>query len=291
MLSIGIDIGGTKIRGALVEGTRILKEKTLPTGTTRKQTLQSLDEVISELLQNGVKGIGIGYPGVVAQGKIIFHGCLPSFKGFDLAKKVKKDYDLPVYIENDANCFALAEARYGAGKDVKNMIGLIIGTGVGCGIVLNGKLWSGEYGAAGEIGHSVVDPSSTLECFCEGGKGHLAGLVGGPGIVARYLVHGGKMQTPDPAKIFVSKEAAAIQTMEDTYRYIGLGVSHLVNTLDVSCIVLGGGISHLPHAFYLEAQQAINHYSCQVQGRKIKLVKHQLPEMNAGVIGAAALVP
>ena len=170
------------------------------------------------------------------------------------------------------------------------MIGLIIGTGVGCGIVLDGKLWSGEYGAAGEIGHSVVDSSSSLECFCQGGKGHLAGLVGGPGIVARYKLNGGKIENPDPAQVFASKEPAAIETMEDTYRYIGMGVSHLVNTLDVSHIVLGGGISHLPRAFYLKAQQAINHYACRVQGRKVKFVKHRLLEMNAGVIGAAALV-
>lgn len=290
MRAVGIDIGGTKIQGALVEGTKIIKEVTLPTGTVRKETLRNLHTVVSQLVRSGVQGIGIGYPGVVAEGKIIFHGCLPSFKGVNLAAEVRKNHNLPVYVGNDANCFALAESRYGAGKGIKNMVGLIIGTGVGCGIVLDGKLWSGEYGAAGEIGHTVIDPASDIECLCREGKGHLAGLVGGPGIVTRYQRRGGKMADPAPDKIFASKEPAAIQTLEDTYRYIGIGVSQLVNALDVSLIVLGGGISHLPKTFYQKSEQAINFYTCRVQGRKVKLVKHQLPEMNAGVIGAAALV-
>ena len=165
--AIGIDVGGTKIEGAIVDNNgKIYSSKRIPTQSDKgsNQIIRNIIDVVNSLMNNSnmnIKGIGVSLPGFVDDsGKIVFGGgTLTSMKGVNLKNKLEKKLNLPVFIENDANCFALAEAVYGAGKKSKVVLGIIWGTGIGGGIVINKRVYSGSYGGAGEFGHIVIDPT------------------------------------------------------------------------------------------------------------------------------------
>ncbi len=306
MLSIGVDIGGTKIRGAVLDGTEIKDDQSIQTSQDKSTFLQDLSALIEGLLDRnpGVCGVGIGYPSVITpNGQIVFEGCVASLLGTNLIQELQPKIKTSIYVDNDANCFALAEHRYGAGRSYTNMIGLVIGSGIGCGIILNGQLWKGEYGAAGEIGHSVIDMASSVPCFCGQGYGHFAGLVAGKGFPNYYKSRepwdritqlSDENKKPEFKDLLTSTDVLDQRIVEKTFDYRGIGIASLVNAYDISRIVLGGGYGYLPDAFYERALAATEKRIIQLKGReiqrKIELVRFQLPQMNAGVIGAAELV-
>ena len=169
----------------------------------------------------------------------------------------------------------------GAGKKTINIIGLIIGTGVGSGIIINKKLYTGQ-GYAGEIGHTIIDPSG-LKCSC-GNIGDVESWVSGPNIVKRYNLLGGKLKNPTPKEIFKSKEKAARITIDITLEKLAVALANLINTLDPDLIILGGGLSNQP--IYKELNKRIKKYTRNPQ--PCKIVKNKLGDA-AGTLGAAFL--
>src|SRR3989338_5272547 len=154
MAIIGIDIGGTKTAIGVVENDNIVKYNKIATnGSARLDAvLNNLTNLIDSVFEKNIYGIGIGFPAPVECGKINECVNIPAYKEIDLEDILKKIYSVPVFVENDANCFALGEKYYGKAKGYNNIVGVTLGTGLGVGVLINNKLFSGNSGSAGELG-------------------------------------------------------------------------------------------------------------------------------------------
>ncbi len=285
---IGVDVGGTKIDCRLFDkdfNTVRLIRRLTEAKKGRKKVLQNIIEVIKELDRGDVAGVGIAVPGYEQANKRLtdIHN-VPSLMNFNLRNFLSKKLKKLVVIENDANCFALAEQRLGAAKGSKNVVGVILGTGVGAGVIINSELYRGSDGGAGEIGHTIID-SKGIMCTC-GKVGDFESWCAGPNIVRHYKLLGGKMKKPDPKKIFYSKDKAAKAVMAQTYEKLGIGLGNVVNTLNPEVIVLGGGVSNLP--FYHEIRLAVRKWAYPHLSKKVKIIKNRLGD-SSGAIGAAVL--
>jgi len=153
---IGIDVGGTKMHFALIEEEKVIREIRLVTNAqgTQEEVLKEIENGIRELIDDSVEGIGIGVPGLVeTKLGIVFNVAnIPAWKNVPIKEKLESIFNIPVYIGNDANCFALGEKFCGKGKPFSNVVGLSLGTGVGAGIIVNDKLHIGNHSIAGEFG-------------------------------------------------------------------------------------------------------------------------------------------
>jgi len=296
MVAIAIDLGGTKIEGALIDGDfKVFEKMRVPTEAElgKDKILENLESVISRLKEkNGdVKGIGISMPGFVIDEKISFPGgSLECLDEFPLKKHLEKKFDLPIVIENDANCFALAEASQGAGKNSQVVVGVIWGSGIGGGIVSGGKIFSGSNGAAGEFGHIIVDSSRKdgVECGC-GQVGCLESLASGRAIVEMYEKSGGEIKNPNPRDVYDSEEEVAKKIISDAVRYLSTGISNLVYVLNPDIIVLGGGVSKLPDEVYEKIEAEVKKNVISEMTQDLKIVRHGISD-SSGVIGVAILV-
>ncbi len=286
---IGLDIGGTSIKGVLADPRfRILKKFQLPTlANERKEaTIKNIITVATELAGEKNRPIGISISGRInKKGEVTFNPNIPLLEGTNLKQTLEKKTGMRMLIENDAACFAIAEHRTGAGKGARNMIGLIIGTGIGSGIIINNQLYKGN-GSAGELGHITIDPSdpSAIRCGC-GKKGDLESWCSGKNIVKRYKNAGGKIRNPNPAKIFFSKEQTAKKIMSQTIDKLGTGLSNMTAAFDPDMIVIGGGVSNLP--FYSQLRDAARKHQYKGQKPDVKIIKSSL-EL-PGALGAAML--
>lgn len=296
MYAIAIDIGGTKIEGALVDNNgKIISTKRIATQAEdgKKKILKNIEFLINTIKKNkNIEGIGMSMPGFIdSSGKVLFGGgTLSCLIGVNLKKEIRKITNLPVFLENDANCFALAEAIYGAGKKHRVVLGVIWGTGIGGGIVINKKVFSGANGAAGEFGHNIVDLylKNGKKCGC-GQYGCLENLASGKSIVDVYYSTGGVIKNANPRKIYFSSEKVAKETMNKAIFYLGIGISNLVNTLNPDIIVFGGGVSKLPNPVYKKIEKEIKKATLSVLTKNLKIARHKISD-SAGIVGAAALV-
>ena len=191
-LAVGVDIGGTKVAAGLVNDKgEILKKVRMPmTVTSDAQTglsavLAAIHEVLQDSSSDRVRGIGICSPGPLdpKRGVVINPPNLPCWRNFELAEEVRKVYSVPVKVDNDANAAALAEVLWGAGQGYGNVFYATVGTGIGSGMILDGKIFHGRTGAAAEAGHMGIDYNGPL-CPC-GKRGCIEVLASGPGIARR----------------------------------------------------------------------------------------------------------
>lgn len=293
---IGIDMGGTKIFGSVVDkkGKCVLKHRrSTEAKKGRRQVIANLVEVILHLKRESkkpVKAVGISLPGFVDDaGKLVFAGgTLTSLKGVNLKRELERKVKLPVMIENDANCFALAEAVYGAGKSGKVVVGVIWGTGIGGGIVVDKKIYSGAFGGAGEFGHMAVEPSGKGKKCVYGNYVCLERLASGKNIERMYREKGGKLKGAHPGEIYESKERVAKEVINSAVHYLGVGIGTLVNVLNPDVVVLGGGVSNMPQKVYAQLKKEVQKYSLPILSKNVRIVRHKISDA-AGAIGAAAL--
>ena len=305
---IGLDIGGTKIEGILAKATtagvlpKIIRKVREPTNAAagKNAVIGNITSVIAELYSYGKEeiqgfrlgGIGIGTAGFLKKGRMQMTPNIPALLNVKLKEVLQQQLRLkkvkaPLFIENDSICFALAEFMFGAAKGYKDAVGIIVGTGIGGGLILDGKVYRGRDGGAGHIGHTTIDPSGPL-CGC-GQRGHFESWCSGKYITKRYVTAGGKIRNPDPHKIFYSKEAAARKIMIETYEKFGLALANIINTFNPEIIVMGGGVSNLPTEFYRKINSAAQKHAYPAFSDNIKIVKNRLGD-SAGVYGAVALV-
>lgn len=240
---IGIDVGGTKIEGVLVnKQLKALKRAKKPTEArkSRSRIIANIAAVVKELDARGVKGIGIGTPGFAdGKGRMQLTPNITKFKNFRLKRALEEKLKRKIRLENDAHCFVLAEQRAGAAKGMKNVIGLTLGTGVGGGAVVDGRLLEGKNRGAGHFGHMIIDQSG-LRCRC-GLKGDVESWCGGKYIEKRYKSSSGKKLTA--AQIFRSKEKTAKRIVAEFYQKLGIAIANLINAFSPECVVLGGSVS------------------------------------------------
>jgi predicted NBD/HSP70 family sugar kinase len=212
--------------------------------------------------------VGISFPGYLEEGLLKSCPNIPLLEGKPLRQLLHRHIKHPLIVENDANCFALAEQQLGAGKGKKYVVGLIVGTGIGTGIIANDQLFMGSMGGAGELGHVHYKDGMSYEEYAAG-----------PGIMKRYLSNGGIREKAE--KIFEKKTLVADKTIKDTITAISSLCIIIIRAYDPEIIVLGGGVSNAP--ILKEIQKNIKE-----EGFSCKIVRNELGD-GSGSIGAALL--
>ncbi|MBI3051377.1 ROK family protein [Candidatus Woesearchaeota archaeon] len=268
---IGLDIGGTKISGVLFNSSmEPLETVILPTmaSSNAASTLTNVKAAVEKLSKGmRVSGVGISIAGRVDRnGRVTFNPNIKSLEGLNLRKRLGKLLKLPVKIENDGLCFAYGEYRLGAGRGCEDMVGIVVGTGIGGGLIISGRPYKGM-GSAGEIGHMIIDPSGP-RCGC-GNNGDFESWCSGRNITRRYIEAGGKIPEPEPKKIFSSAEKIAREISRETIEKFGIGLANVQRAYDPEMIVMGGGLSNLHIYEHLEKE-------AEKHGTRIRIKKRKL---------------
>ena len=287
---IGIDLGGTKIEGAVLDSANEVRcRERIETASARGYT--HIVERIAELhrrmaahIHNEPHTLGIGTPGAVSHATgLMKNSNTTLLNGRPFQHDLQQRLGRPVRLENDANCFARAEAALGAGRGFPLVFGVIMGTGCGGGIVWNGEVHVGRNSIGGEWGHSVIDPQGP-ECYC-GARGCVETFISGGGLENRYAERSGERM---PARDIVARwrtgEAAATATMDAFFAAFGRALANLINVLDPDVIVLGGGLSNIDELYERGAAEVRRRVFSDTFDTPI--LRHTLGD-SAGVIGAA----
>jgi len=280
---IGVDIGGSNIRAALVTSKgKIKKISRLPTEAekSKKHTINNILSAIGQVFNKSVSGIGISIAGHVKEGVIHKSPNIPSFKKVNLKKIIRDKFKKRVEIDNDANCFAMAEAHFGQGKNKKIVVGNIHGTGFGCGVVIDGKVLSGKHNNAGEFGMIYVGdgPRGILEDFCSGSfiKRH----------AKKYKLK--KIKPKEVEKLALAGNKKAKKVYEEYAENIAYACSMIACALDPDIIVLGGGTAKAFPVFGKYIRKYFKSYIVYKETSDTAIVASRLKE--PGVLGAAGLV-
>lgn len=282
---IGVDVGGTSIRSGLVTlGGKIISRVKIKTETKKgqKTVINNIVKAIKPFLENDVTVIGLGVPGIIDIKKgIVNHSPNMPLKNTNLGKIIEKRIGKAVRVENDANCFTLAETRYGAAQNKRNVIGLTIGTGIGSGLIIKGELYHGK-GSGAELGHMTINyKGPNARC---GNHGCIESYVSIRGILSRAK----GLSIKDPKELFDFAEQGnkkAIKVWKETGFYLGVAIANFVNIFDPDVIVIGGNISNAWKYFHKEMMSAIKDRSLI---KDFKVVKSKLGD-DAGILGAASL--
>jgi len=292
MFRIGIDLGGTKIEGVVLNAQG--KESARKRIDTQQEKgydhilhrLRQLHDELAARFQNQPHTLGIGVPGVVSpRTGLMKNSNTLCLIGRPLKTDLERMLERRIEIQNDANCFAMAEALHGAGRGKRLVFGVIMGTGCGGGIVHNGEVITGPQAIAGEWGHMSINPEGPL-CYC-GQRGCAETYISGGGLEKRYAEQFGKKKSfKEIVKDYHAGEAQTVAFMKVFFRNFGRSLANLIDILDPDVVVLGGGVSNFD-ALYTEgvaevAKQVFN------DSLETPIVKHQLGD-SAGVLGAALI--
>jgi len=286
-----VDIGGTKIAVGVVSETGwLLAQSTVPTQAERgpEDALARIGTMLREAARQAggeLKGIGIGSTGPVDpfSGKVGQIEFLPGWEGFNLVGGLAQLFHVPVALENDADAAALGEVRWGAGRGAQRFIYCTISTGIGVGLVFDGRLYRGVDGAHPEIGHHVIDPSGPA-CSC-GAHGCWESLASGPAM-ARWLVDPALPTAQGICEAALQGHPGALRAVERTAYYLSVGVANLVTLYTPDIIALGGGLMNSRALFWEAMQNRIEKTCGYVPREKTSLVPAGLG-IKVGLLGAA----
>lgn len=303
-LYIGIDIGGTTVKGAVIdENGKLYGEGSVPTnkGEAIADNVIMLCNKFSEEYGKKIVGIGIGCAGVIdAENGTVVKANNLGLINFPLAKVVEKKFNLPVKITNDANAAALGEAKFGAGKDYEDSILVTLGTGVGGGIVIGGKLFEGYKSAGAEIGHMVIERGGNrcscgrLGCFeayssaTALNKRTAWAMEENPGS-AMWQVCTSENATGKVAFDFMDTDIAANEVVTWYIKYLACGLVNLANIFRPQVIMLGGGVAAQKEKLTAPLQAALDRETFAAQYAPVKVICATLGSA-AGAYGAAALL-
>lgn len=303
-LYIGIDVGGTTVKGAVIDRNgKLYGEGCVSTERGEKiaDDVAMLCNKLSAEFEGKIKGIGIGCAGVIdAENGTVVKANNLGLNNFPLAKIVEKESGLPVKITNDANAAALGEAKFGAGKDYRDSIFVTLGTGVGGGIVIDGKLFEGYKSAGAEIGHMVIERGGNrcscgrLGCF-EAYSSATAlnkrtkwAMEENPGS-AMWQVCTSETATGKVAFDFMDVDIAANEVVNWYIKYLACGLVNLANVFRPQVIILGGGVSAQKEKLIAPLQAALDRETFAAQYAPVKVICATLGQA-AGAYGAAALL-
>jgi len=294
----GIDLGGTKIEGVIINpsiGLDVIQRKRIPTESQKGYT-HILQQI--KLLHDGLvsesgflpKSIGIGTPGTLEPSSQTMKNCnTTSINGQPLKRDLQELLGIPVFLSNDANCFAIAESKLGIVPEYLDnpecIFGIIMGTGVGGGVVCNGKLISGRHGIGGEWGHNFLDISGG-DCYC-GRKGCVEQLISGPALESFYKsLSGEERSLKEISDLALQRNKFANSTMNRLHHFFGKSVANIINILDPEAIVIGGGVGNI-ESLYTSGVEEVKKYVFNNELETLFL-KPKLGD-SAGVFGAALL--
>lgn len=311
-LLAAVDLGATSIDVALTTlGSGVVSRKGEPADIKDgpRIVLSRAKAMLSELLDEqdeepgNVLAIGVGVPGPVEQAAGVLRSppIMPGWDRFPIRGVFAGEYAAPVFVDNDVNVMALGEHWGGVGRGVDNMIFVKVGTGIGGGIVADGRIYRGTQGSAGDIGHISVDPNGPV-CVC-GNLGCLETMAGAPAIVlkaehraregrsptlAGILAEKGELNTLDVGRAAGLGDYEALTIVRETGHLIGQVLATLVSVLNPSMIVIGGGVPQIGHSFLAEIRSAVYQRSLPLATRNLPIVLSEL-ESDAGVVGASVL--
>ena len=287
---LGIDLGGTKISSGLISGKGeiLIDPNTVPTGGKDPESaiinrlFKSIEKTLDDghLSKDDISGIGIGSTGPLdmKEGLILDCPFLPTLNNFPLRDTVQSRFGLPVYLDNDANCFALAEWFFGSGAEYETVLGYTLGTGLGCGIVINGKVYSGATQHAGEVGTSPY------------GKKTIEDIVSGSGVSMIYKDISGMVKPArEIADLAFKGEKNAVQTWEQFGEHLAHAIAWGINMIDPDIVILGGSVANAMELFAPSMERSLRKGICPLPAERTRVVKAGLGG-HAGLIGAACLV-
>lgn len=305
-MTIGIDIGGTNIKGVLLKNNKVVEKIKIKTKSksNKKIIIAQIFECIENLIKKGrnvgratsyIRRVGIGVAGPVdfKNQKVLNPPNVTALKNLYLGKLTEKKFTpylkkgAGAIIDNDVHCLVLAEALLGAGKGKKMIVGLGLGTGVGGGIVLNKKILYGAGGTAGEIGHTIIKKDGR-GCTC-GSKGCLEAYISERGIKETAKeIFGKEIDTITLYKMAKKGDKKAIKVWEVTGKYLGTSLANIVDDLNPDVIVIGGGIAGAGEFLLGPARSEMRKNILSPLAKNTKVVRAKLGEY-AGAIGAALL--
>jgi fructokinase len=293
-LRLGVDLGGTKTEAVVLRvrpdaSPEVLARHRVP--TERDEGYAHVIDTVADTIETvrrdaGVREaipVGIGMPGSLTSAGLVKNSNTTCLNGRPFHDDLRARVGVPIEFDNDANCFALAEASLGAARGLDVVFGVIMGTGVGGGVVVRGRAWSGPQGIAGEWGHIPLEPRDGPACYC-GRRGCVETYLSGPAIERRYASRTGEsMALPD---IAASDSVEARATIDEALETFGRALAIVIDVLDPSAIVLGGGVSNIP-AFYDRGREAVARWTFTDE-LTTPILKNALGD-SAGVFGAAML--
>lgn len=296
--AIGLDVGGTRLSGGLVDATGALlaqaQENTPPDGPAAIAVLRQLVVELAEGARRAgreVLGLGVGFGGPVdyaEQSIVMSHHVKGWEKGLKLAQHLAEGLDIPAMLDNDANCGGLGEALFGAGRGHRSVLYVNIGTGIGGALVLDGKVHHGAHSIAGELGHCVVKPGGP-RCTCDK-QGCLEALASGSalGREGRLAGLGEQITGHEVAQLAIAGDAVAGRIVDEAAGWLGLALGNAANLWDPDLIVLGGGVAEMGERL-LQPTRRSYQQTAMLAAKATPIVCADLGYA-AGVIGAAALV-
>jgi glucokinase len=309
-LIVGVDIGGTKVAAGLVNVSGEIQSQVRVPMVSNASAQNGLDAVLSAIAQvlvlskAEISGIGICSPGPLDPntGVVLNPPNLPCWRNFTLAESLRKTHPVPVKVDNDANAAALAESKWGAGRGYKNVFYATIGTGIGTGIVLDGEIYHGRTGAAGEGGHVSVDYRGPL-CAC-GKPGCIEVLASGPAIARRARervaagrnssmldLAGGKLTAITGeivGKASTAGDPLAKEVLIETADILALWLGNIIDLLDPEVIVIGGGAAALLSPFFDHLRERVPRLAVNPRAAEVPIV-HARYGADSGIAGGAAL--
>jgi len=291
---IGLDIGGTNIKGILLNGVKVSSKVQYPTKskTNKKILLEQIFKCIEILIKKGkkIEGIGVGVAGPVdfKNQKILDPPNVTALKGLELGKLIEKKYGIKTMIENDGHLMTLAETILGAGKNKNNVVGVVLGTGVGGGLVMNKKIIHGENGTAGEIGHMTINEHGR-KCSC-GSRGCLETYLSESGIrKTSYEFFHKRIKSYDLHQIARKGNSEAIEAWDEIGKSLGVGLANIVDVFNPEIIVVGGGIARGAGELLINpAKKEMRKNVLSESAKKTPVILAKLNEY-AGAIGAGLL--
>jgi glucokinase len=303
-LVFAVDLGGTHLRVALVDDTgRILKQhkQDTPKGDSAQDIIDALAQAAECWGCNElpVVAVSIMVPGGVnCDNSVVLQAPnLPSLVNFPLKAELEQRLGWPVFLENDANAAALGEMWLGAARGCRNVVSVTLGTGVGGGVILDGKLWRGSHGTAGEIGHTTVDPFSGLKCKC-GNIGCLELFASATAIVRmtreslssfpNTSLNGDDLTARKVYEAGLGGDELALAVFKRVGLYLGIGLANVINFLDPQIIVISGGVVNGWDLFAAEMYRQVEERAFRAIVQQVKIAKAECGD-NAGLLGAARL--
>lgn len=311
-LLLAVDLGATSIDVALTDLSSEVVAYRAESADIRggpKAILGRVRELAAELLDEqgasseDVLSIGIGVPGPVEQaaGVLRIPPIMPGWDRFPIRNAFSGEYAAPVFVDNDVNVMAIGENWGGVSRGVENVLFVKVGTGIGCGIIADGRIYRGTQGSAGDIGHIGLDPEGPV-CTC-GNRGCLEAMAAAPAIVleaerraragrttilAEVLERNGELTAEDVGDAAGVGDYEALSVVRESGRLTGRVIASLVSVMNPSLIVIGGGVSRMGHAFLAEIRSTVYQRSLPLATNNLPIVLSELGN-RAGIVGASVM--
>lgn len=289
---VGVDLGGTKVEACLLDkDRRCLARHRMPSEASKGmgRVLANIESVIRQV--SGGKffaAVGMGTPGTYVPSEDRLYGAphTPLYERPGLIGCLRECLEVPLIVENDANCLALAEFFASCEGKYRYVMAVILGTGVGCGLILDNKLYRGSKGGAGEIGHTSIDINGRL-CEC-GARGCVEAYLSGPSHSRRFQeISGEELSLKEIYRLYRKEDPLARRLLEESCRIMGAFFANTINALDLEAVILGGGVSNIP-LWYEKVPPLMERGFFGVPRRSVPIIKARLGD-SAGVFGAAYL--